>query len=82
MNKLQNAEQSIELCRSLLAQLGQHEASMSLRGTELHNVNAARMALVLIQSTKVYGKIAGQAKEQAIQVLMDAIDSPAPYGDA
>lgn len=81
-SKLQNAEQSIELCRSLLAQQGQRTASMSLRGMELHNIEAAHLALALLQATPVYGKIAGQAKEMAIQTLLDAIKSPAPYGDA
>lgn len=82
MNKLHNAEVSLELCRAVLAQRGQNSASMSLRGMELHNVDAARLALGILRQTTVYGTIAGQAKAQAVQALEDAITSPFAYGDA
>ena len=82
MNMLHNAEMSLELCRSILAQHGQQPASMALRGLELHNVSSARMALALVESTLVHGVDALHAKAAAVQALTQAIHSPDPYGRA
>lgn len=81
MNKLHNAEVSLEMCRAVLTQRGQKTASKALRGLELYNVDAARMAHGILSGVKVYGNIAGKAKAQALQALTDAIAFP-PIGDA
>lgn len=81
MNKLHNAEVSLELCRAILAQRGQNTASMALRGVELPTVEAARLAHGMLKGVIVFGQIAGQAKAQALQALEFAI-SGTPYGQA
>lgn len=82
MNKLNNAEVSLELCRTILAQQGQNSAYTALRGVELHTTAAASMALGILRSTQVYGAQSVQAKEQAIQALELATEMSTPHGDA
>jgi hypothetical protein len=80
MSKLHNAEISLEQCRSTLASLGQHSASRSLKGLEFHSVATARLSLAVIQNTVVYGVTAKLLKEQVVETLMAAIQSPDPHG--
>lgn len=80
MSKLHNAEICVEQCRSTLASLGQHQASMALKGLEFHDITTAMIALSIIQGTTVWGTTARVAKEQAIATLMEAIASPNPHG--
>lgn len=76
MNKLHNAEVSLELCRDTLTHLGQRNASMALRGLELPNVEAAYLAHVILNGITVFGNDAGQAKAHALQALEQLISAP------
>jgi len=76
MNKLHDAEVSLELCRAILAQRGQNTASRALRGIELPNVEAARLAHGMLKGVVVFGQIAGHAKAQALEALESAISEP------
>jgi hypothetical protein len=82
MNHLHNAEVSLELCRATLAQTGEAGASENLCGLELHNVEAARLALGILRGTRVTGKAAELAKSFTLSALEAAIQSSEPYGDA
>jgi len=82
MNKLNNAEVGLELCRGLLENGGQRTAASALKGIEVHNVAAAHLALGMLRGITVYGTHAGHAKAFAIKALEDAVASPEPYGDA
>ena len=73
MDKLHNAEASLELCRAILAQHGQNNAAETLRGLELPTVESAKLALGLIRDLKVYGPAAGAAKHFALQTLQNAL---------
>jgi len=82
MNKLNNAEVALDLCRAVFLQHRQEIAADALRGVELFDVNAARLALGLLRGTAVRGKVANDAKQFAINALEEALRGPISFGDA
>jgi hypothetical protein len=73
---LMNASVTIEACRAVLSQEGQHKAAGALRGLELMDQPTARMAFNLLSSTPVYGAIASAAKQEALNALQSAATQP------
>lgn len=73
---LMNAAVTIEACRAVLSQEGQHKAASALRGLELMDQSMAGMAHSLLSSTPVYGAIASAAKQEALDALHRAATKP------
>lgn len=82
MNKLHNAEVSLEVCRAVLSQHGQHNAAHNIRGLEVHSTDGARLAHGILCGTTVYGAVAEGAKNAALQALEEAMKTPGFLGDA
>jgi hypothetical protein len=72
--RLTNAAISLEACRAVLSQEGQHEAAVHLRGMDFLNADTARMARGILGSLSVYGPTANAAKEEALNALELASD--------
>ena len=71
--RLVDAANSIETCRSVLSQMGQHDAATALQG-DLMDRTAANMAYGLLSAIPVYGTIAEAAKAEALSALELAKD--------
>lgn len=81
--RLVNAIVSIEACRAVLTQTHQPRAALALRGLEVMDAAAARMALGILRDIPVYGAIAGAAKREALGALEQAVEeSPAHTAEA
>lgn len=66
---LMNAAVSVEACRAVLCQHGQHGAAMALRGLEMFDVSAARTAYGILRALPVTGTDALTAKAEALNAL-------------
>ena len=69
MDRMSNAVNSLEACRAVLAQLGEHGAVQALRGVEIHSAGDALMALSTLQGIRVSDRNARHACLDAIGAL-------------
>ena len=69
-----NAVTSVEVCRSILAQEGQHQAAEALRGLDFIDQSTATLAKGILASIPVYGTIANTAKAEALDALDLALE--------
>jgi len=76
MNRLSNAVNSLEACRAVLSQIGEHDAAQALRGIEIHNVSDALMAIYALQDIELESNEANAARADAVSTLKLVAEKP------
>jgi len=76
MDRLSNAVNSLEACRAVLAQIGEHDAALALRGIEVHNASDALMAIYALQDINTESDEAHAACTDAISALKFVAEKP------
>jgi len=76
MDRLSNAVNSLEACRIVLAQTGEHDAALALRGIEIHSASDALMAIYALRDISVRDFGAQAACLDAISTLRLVAEKP------
>ncbi len=76
MDRLSNAVNSLEACRAVLTQTGEHDAAQALRGIEIHSTSDALMAIYALQDIPVESDEANAARADAISTLKLVAEKP------